>query len=136
MQNFLTAQNPELEATCILCNEHTAQLHSRGRNYSVLAELQKRDEDLLAELHHLERSQSDQRQRSRQFPSSLLPVLKAQTAAWVTGIDSQHSNSRTQGKSEDNDGPWGNAPLPPVTYFSTLLSHFQMLLGKTNSSFP
>lgn len=136
MQNFLTAQNPELEASCILCNEHTAQLHSRGRNYSILAELQKRDEDLLAELHYLEWSQSNQRLCSRQFPSSLLPVLKAQTAAWVTGTDSQHSNSRTPGKSGDNDGPWGNAPLLPVTHFSTLLSHFQTLLEKTNSSLP
>lgn len=54
-------------------------------NYSILAELQKRDEDLLAELHHLEWSQSDERQPNRQFPPSLLPVLKAQTAAWVTG---------------------------------------------------
>lgn len=95
----------------------------------------KRDENLLAELHDLEWSQSDERQPSWQLPSSLLPVPKAQTAAWATGTDSQHSNSREQGKSGENDGPWGNAPLPPGT-FPTLLSHFQMLLEKTNCSFP
>lgn len=109
---------------------HVAEINS------ILAELQKRDENLLAELHHLEWSQSDVRQPSWQLPSSLLPAPKAQTAAWVTATDSQHSNSRDQGKSGENDvlREIPHYHLGPT--FPTLLSHFQMLLEKTNCSFP
>lgn len=109
---------------------HVAEINS------ILAELQKRDENLLAELHHLEWSQSDVRQPSWQLPSSLLPAPKAQTAAWVTATDSQHSNSRDQGKSGENDAlrEIPHYHLGPT--FPTLLSHFQMLLEKTNCSFP
>lgn len=91
---------------------------------------------MLAEFHHLEWSQGDERQPSRQLPSSLLPVLKAQTTASIAGTDSQHSNSRKQGKSGENGGPWGDAPLPPVTHFLYSSQPLSNAAGKDKLLFP